>query len=353
MEAMETMEAKLFETTITAPYFDTMALVVQSFGNEKEYRRAVLTVISYYAFCSPSNAMKTLLFTDRPSYFEAVLKDFPVEFILLSEEKIQQMRGKIDFLHRMKIALIEEAFQKSDDSLLYADSDTFFTTDPMPLFHTLSPAKALMHVYEYAFESLKTWTLFGGETNQKFYNLILNHKLMLADGSDFIIRPEHASWNAGVMMLDREHAAYIPDIYKLTDQIFPTTGNHASEQFAFSVILQTRTKLEPCESVIYHYWYRVMKRVADEFLAKKITSQWAKLPADKKMAEVKRWTQILPRLFDHHVLMLKDNAIQAFNIDDFRAGYRFALRAFFKQPFDLTFLKHVAYHTRRNLSMKK
>jgi len=330
-----------------------MALVIQSFGNEKEYRRAVLTVISYYAFCTPANAMKTLLFTDRPGYFEIVLKDFPVEFILLSEEKIRQMRGKIDFLHRMKIALIDEAFQRSNDNLLYADSDAFFTTDPMPLFRTLSPAKSFMHVYEYAFDSLKTSMLPNGETDLKFYNLILNHKLTLADGSDLIIRPEHASWNAGVMMLDREHAAYLPDVYKLTDQIFPTTGNHASEQFAFSVILQTRTNLESCESVIYHYWYRVMKRIADEFLAGKITPQWTKLPADQKMAEVKRWTHILPQLFDHHVLMLKDNAIQAFNINDFRTGYRFALRGFFKQPFDLTFLRHVAYHTRRNLSMKK
>lgn len=330
-----------------------MALVVQSFGNEKEYRRAVLTVISYYAFCSPSDAMKTLLFTDRPQYFEVVLKGFPVEFILLSEEKIRQMRGAIDFLHRMKIALIEEAFQKSDDSLLYADSDAFFTTDPMPLFRGLSPAKAFMHVYEYAFESLKTWTLPGGETNQKFYTLILNHKLTLVDGSDFVIRPDNASWNAGVMMLHREQAAYIKDIYALTDQIYKVTGNHASEQFAFSVILQTRTKLEPCESVIYHYWYRVMKKIADEFLEKKITRQWTNLPADKKMTDVGAWTKALLPLFENHELMLRDKAIQAFNINDFATGYAFAWKAFLKRPSDINFLKDVAYHTKRKFTAGK
>jgi hypothetical protein len=322
-----------------------MALVVQSFGNEREYRRAILTVVSYYAFTPPSDAMKTLLFTDRPEYFKNMLNGFPVEFISLTAEKIRQMRGEIDFLHHMKIALIEEAFQKSDDNLLYADSDAFFVSDPTPLFRRVSPTKAFMHVFEYAFDALKTWT---PEASQKFYDRILNRTLFLADGSTFVIGPQHASWNAGAMMLHREHASQLANVYALTRQIFPETQHHASEQFAFSVVLQTRVDLEPCESVIYHYWYRVMKQVADTFLEQSVTVAWSLQDSGKKKEQVRKWVQVLSRLFKEHVLMLRDNAIQAFNENDFATGYRFALKAILKQPLNFAFLKDVAYHTRRN-----
>src|SRR5689334_14514320 len=109
-------------------------LVLQSFGRENEYKRAILTIWSYFA-CStaPLPASRVLLFTDNPGYFTAWFGGLPVSYVHLTPEKIKQMRGSIDFLHRMKIALIEESFQTLEGNILYADSDTFFTADPEPL----------------------------------------------------------------------------------------------------------------------------------------------------------------------------------------------------------------------------
>src|SRR5687768_10678009 len=112
----------------------TCNLVIQSFGRENEYRRAILTILSFYAYSSiEMDKTSVLLYTDKPEYFYGYLDGLPVNYILLTPEKIKKMRGDIDFLHRIKIAVIEEALILSDGAILYADSDSFFTGDPKPL----------------------------------------------------------------------------------------------------------------------------------------------------------------------------------------------------------------------------
>jgi hypothetical protein len=326
-------------------------IAIQSFGRESEYRRAALTILSFYAHTSvPVADTLVVLFTDRPQWFESCLDSLPVRYILLTPEKIKSMRGEIDFLHRMKIALIEEAFTFCEESLLYADSDTFFTADPTPLVQQLGYSKAFMHLWEYRFESMSDLPLPAGSTFRDFLKLIETKTFRLADGTPVTIRPEQVSWNAGVMFFHHSQARFIPDVYALTDQFYPPTSNHASEQYAFSVILQEQVELQPCDSVIYHYWYRVKKQITDLFLATEITEQWKKQPLSEKVREVRRWTEMLPGYFEKHLLLVQDHAIQAFNEGRYAAGYKFAAAALLKSPLDRKFIREIFYHTKRKLS---
>jgi hypothetical protein len=325
-------------------------LVVQSFGREYEYKRAILTVLSFYAHRAVPSREATLLFTDKPDYFAPYFSGLPVEYVLLTPEKIRLMRGSIDFLHRMKIALIEEAFQKTGGDLLYADSDTFFLADPASFMQKLSPGKSFMHLHEYRFEELRNMPLPSGETFRAYLQLIEQGPLQLADASPLQVTAQHSSWNAGVMLLHRAHNALIPDVYALTEQTYPATRNHASEQYAFSIMLQERTELASCEAMIYHYWYRVKKQIVDLFLQGELNSGFAALPDIKKLDKVRHWTGELPRLFERHILMLQDNAIQTLNENRFGEGYRWAVKALLKKPLkNKSFIRDVFYHMKRQL----
>jgi hypothetical protein len=329
---------------------ESPTLVIQSFGREIEYKRAILTVLSFYAHCSlPVEQTRVLLFTDRPEYFSLYLAGLPVDFVLLTPQKIKDMRGKIDFLHRMKIAVIEEAFNKSDGNILYADSDSFFTANPLPLLQQLTPGKSFMHVLEYRFEDNRNFPLPAGKTFRAFLNLIETKSFYDANGQQISVNSEDLSWNAGVMMFHPSHVRFIPDVYVLTDQFYPETLNHASEQFAFSIILQRNTKIAACDDVVYHYWYRVKKQIVDLFLQKRMNEHWSGLSLKEKLSEVKQWTVKLPQLFTSHILTIRDNAIQAFNDNRRGEGYRHAIKAILKAPFDKTFLKDVLYHTKKGL----
>lgn len=329
-------------------------LVLQSFGKETEYRRAILTVLSFFAHTSLGlENCNVLLFTDKPDFFKPYLTGLPIEYVLLTPEKIRYMRGEINFLHRMKIALIEEAFAKTEGSILYADSDTFFIADPSSLINQASEDVSFMHLWEYQFESMRQLPLPAGKTFRAFLQLLENKSFELADHRVLKITPKHSSWNAGVMIFHHSHKRFIPDVYALTDQFYPSTQNHASEQYAFSIVLQENTELKPCDKVIYHYWHRIKKEIIDSYLLNLMTPAWERQPLEKKIEDVKTFTRSLPHIFDEHVLTLKDNSIQALNEGQFSKGYKWALKAVKKGAYaDKKFIKDVLYHLKRQVTSK-
>lgn len=326
-------------------------VAIQSFGKESEYKRAALTVLSLFAYRPIDNSVQVLIFTDAPEWFQRVLVDLPIHYIRLSSEKIKSMRGDIDFLHRMKIALIEETFQLyPKHKVVYADSDTFFTANPDEILEQIAPDCSAMHLWEYQFDAMKDMALPAGKTFQAFYQLIQQQDFVLANGTQLHVLTQMSSWNAGVMFFHPEHKRWIPDVYALTDQFYPPTENHASEQYAFSVVLQQQTRLIPCAAINYHYWYRIKKQIADEFLQDKFNDAFVADSLENKLDLIKRWTQILPKLFEEHIWILQDNAIQAFNENRFKVGYQWAFRVFVRKPFaNNRFFKDVLYHTKRLL----
>jgi hypothetical protein len=326
-------------------------LVIQSFGKETEYKRAILTILSFYAHTTvETGETKVFLFTDKPDFFTFYLSGLPIEFVLLTAEKIKQMRGEIDFLHRMKIAVIEEAFALSGGAVLYADSDTFFIHDTAPVIEGLSERKAFMHLPEYTFQKeVEDET----RTYKNFYALINRQDFTLTNGSRLTVTPEHWSWNAGVMMFHPSHARFIPDVYALTAQFYSGSQSHASEQYAFSLVLQESIQLEACNNVVYHYWYRIKKQIVDHFLNARLTKTWSVSATESKLADVKAWTALLPGVFENHVWMTRDHAIQAFNKNKFSEGYRWASKAFFQKPFNSgRLLKDTLYHLKRQIMHK-
>lgn len=329
-------------------------LILQSFGKESELRRAVITVLSFYACSSrPINKTRVLLFTDNPDFFSSYFQDLPVKYMLLTPQKIKEMRGNIDFLHRMKIVMIEEAFENTEGNILYADSDTFFTADPVSILNSLTPDKSYMHVPEYPFKDIEKLPMPSGATFKAFLELIEKKDFILANGNTLKINTELFSWNAGVMFFHRSHENFLPDVYTLTDQFYPSTQNHASEQYAFSIILQTRTHLQSCESVSYHYWYRIKKQIMDNLLERTLTNDWKKKTLTDKISAVRSLTSNLPAYFNKHSLTLKDNAVQAFNENKYSEGYLWTIKAIAANPLTGSkFIRDVLYHTKRRLSGK-
>lgn len=324
------------------------ALVVQSYGNDREYLRAVFTVLTFLAH-SAKREHVVLLYTDQPDFFRNYFHGLPVEYITLTDSWMREMRGDIDFLHRVKIGILENAFHRYPGAIAYADSDSFFTGNPDHLLDQLEPAVSCMHKFEYTFESVRESPLPAGATLRAVSKFMDGHEFRLPDGQMIVATTQLASWNAGVMFFHPSHVKWIPDVYSITNDIFRSTGHHASEQYAFSIVLQSRTQLRSIELINYHYWYRVEKIIMDEFLKRELPESWANRPLDEKLGNARFWSQRLPKIIRHHRLTLRDKSIQAFNENRFGKGFRFGVRALIKYPFDLHFLRDIAYHTKRLL----
>ncbi len=321
-------------------------LVSQSFGRTYEYHRLIMMVWSFYAFADHN--IPTLVFTDRPEYFKAYFQGLPVSYSVLDAAKIKKMRGEIDFLHRMKIALIEEAMAGTTDNLLYTDSDTFFIADPTALMEQVSAEQSFMHTHEYVFEEHRNAALPAGQYINAFIEC-LDVQQPKIPGTDMRITTQMSSWNAGVLMLHNSNKHYLDKVYQLTDLFFPASGSHAAEQYAFSVVLQSMGKLAAAETVIFHYWYNIKKKIMDLYTEQHLAAlehqSW-----EHKKAFILKAVHDLPALFENHILSLKDKAIQYFNDKNYAQGLHYAVKAFSEGAWrDKVFVKDVLYHTKKKM----
>lgn len=331
-------------------------LVCQSFGRESEYRRAVLAILSAFCFLSEEEkkAVTVVLFTDQPNWFQQWLSGIQVDYRLMTPEKMQQMRGEINFLHRMKIALIEETFYAYPKHVMfYIDSDTFFQGSCMPIAVQVSHEKAFMHLIEYPFHTLNNPLYSSTDPFYKFYHLIVNQPIALNDTETVIIQDTLFSYNAGVMCFHPSHVALIPAVYALTTAIYVPTENHASEQYAFSIVLQHKKQLQTIGDTVFHYWHRVQKQVVDERLEKAAFLKLEHLSHTEKLEAVKGLIDVLPAYILRHTYVLLDQVIQELNQDEFKNAYRNFARLLFRSPFlALKNVRHVLYHSKRYLIQK-
>jgi hypothetical protein len=322
-------------------------LVLQSYGREYEYRRALLAILSYFVNGDPSST-HVVLFTDDVAWFERHLGGLPVHYEFLDEHRIRTMRGDIDFVHRMKIAMIDFVTQDGDADILYADSDTFFTASPASLTTQVDEQMVFMHLHEYRFGEID-YPMSGsyGETMNRVVQLLQDGTLLDGTGARFPVSLDDSSWNAGVMMLHRTTAHRLRDVYALTDQIYRASQHHASEQYAFSLVFQRALNIRPCDSVIYHYWYGIKKQICDAYLSCHISEAWTRKTTKEKLEDVKVWIAELPNLFENHPLMTRDRAIQAFHNRRFADGYAWSARLLWSAPrLFLPFVRDIAYFTR-------
>lgn len=331
-------------------------LVTQSFGRENEYRRALFAILSALAFI-PSEEQKKLkiaLHTDAPEFFQKHLAPFDVRYFMLDPEKIKRMRGQIDFLHRMKIVLIEETFEAfPEHCLFYTDSDTFFRKNLFGFLKIHSDRDMYMHTDEYAFSALKNPDYAPNDPFRLYIEKVVNQEFRAADKTIRVDENLH-SFNAGVMCFHPEHKKLLPEVYSLTDQTYPITGNHAAEQYAFSIIFQKYTRVKFIENdAVFHYWHHTQKKYMDHFLASG-NQVSAEEPIAEKLERIRIIIRKLPEkmISSHYVHM--DQAIQDWNNNSwFRGTWHFLIASFKKPVLFFSNFRHFLYHSKRMIFKKQ
>jgi hypothetical protein len=224
--------------------------------------------------------------------------------------------------------------------------------DPTEKMNQVSPDISFMHLPEYSFDSMRNWRLPAGVPFRAFINHISKTLFQMPDGSLMKVDTSNFSWNAGVMMLHLSHKKFIPEVYTITEECYPHTNNHAVEQYAFSIVLQNHTTVYRCDDVSYHYWYRIKKRLTDPFLQREV-AKFHTISISSCFDHIRKTTRDLPKYIENHSLYLKDVSIQSFNEDDFLKGYKYAIRAWLKDPSDGAFIRDVLYHTKRFILFKR
>ena len=319
--------------------------LTQSFGRESEYRRAILAVLSFWAWYKGDEKVVTVIMTDKPDYFRPFFSGIEVDYLLLTTDKIKVMRGDINFIHRMKIALIDEVYQKYPNSdLLYIDSDTFFTQEPSSLLNSITTGTSFMHLLEYEYADYKIFSQSGDgeDTHKDLVSLLNTSKFETSIGE--ISLNGLATWNAGVLGIASDVKNIIPDVYQLTDIFYKRAPMNGSEQAAFSFMLQKISTVKPAEKYVYHYWGIFKKIVLDAMLENYISKKLANASYADRMDKVKWLTKEIPI-----AIKINEDAFVHFNNDKFFKGFYLALKTLKYSFFNTPIIKDVLFQVKRRI----
>lgn len=223
--------------------------------------------------------IRTIVYTDDPSFFKQYLSHLEIEYVMLTEELLLEMLGDSDYIHRRKVGVIDLTFKKYPvEQLLFIDSDTFFIGNPTKMLNGFSDGISFMHKREYNFEEgLQHFSAFNqGKYPKAFINYISGRDFVINSRTERFSKYDY-SWNSGVLGLNAAFSACIPDVFKLTDEFYANSHWFISEQLAFALILQKTTTIIPTEEIVLHYWGKRQKTLMDAFIVDLFFNQISEL----------------------------------------------------------------------------
>ena len=122
-------------------------ILFQAYGTQGILDECLYCILSFVKVSSKWSRenITIVVFTDNPTSFEKA-KDCKLNLIIepITTEQIKLWRGKIDFVHRVKIKIIEIFLSKYQGNMLYLDTDIYFLQDPKPLFERIEKGEILM-----------------------------------------------------------------------------------------------------------------------------------------------------------------------------------------------------------------
>lgn len=212
-------------------------IVYQSYGNESIYIQTLFSIFSLQHYINDmldKHIFNIIVYTDNPDYFSR----YKIKTSLLTSDQIQKWKGKYNFIHRIKIKIIEDVARKYNDAVIYIDSDTYFVKSPLMLFKSISPQISLM---------LNNEGKISKNNFKRLYKYLLNTKIINVKNTTLYM------WNAGLIGIDKSNLFIIKEVLDLNDQIYESFYRHIVEQFSFSYILQKNTIICPGSDYLVHY----------------------------------------------------------------------------------------------------
>lgn len=314
-------------------------LVLLSYGKDTEYSRAIFCILSFSAWTTVDwTKLRIVVYTDNPAYFQRYLGHLPVTYITLTDELRKEILAGSDYIHRIKVGVIALTFKKyPNEDLLFIDSDTFFTEEPMLVLNGFKTGKSFMHKREYTFEEgLRFFNaIHQGKHPKLFIDYISNRDFKIQDKTLRFDKQDY-SWNSGVLGLHASFSTFIPDVFKLTDEFYSNSHWFVSEQLAFALILQKTTEIVPTDNLIVHYWGKRQKLMLDKFLEEFFNHAKARLTEKDFIRNV---TKKMKKMVKDDLIL--EQAVLALAQRHWKYGIKKSLQAILQNPVKMTAYKEL------------
>lgn len=238
-----------------------MTLLFFAHGKKEFLNEVLFAVLSYFQH-HHIDENQILIYTDQVSFFQGKLPA-SVRYISVKKDTIKRWLGAIDFVHRVKIEVIKDAFKRfPNETILYLDSDVFFKENISFLAEKIENDTPVMSINEgRIFKSkLKHFKKLASFLKINHYKIPLKNPIAVS--------LEQNMYNAGIIGI-RNNPEILEKALEITDLMQPHLHLHITEQFAFSLLLASSEKVYEAEKHIHHYWYfKEFRDIIQDFFEK-------------------------------------------------------------------------------------
>lgn len=219
------------------------------FGNENFYNEVLYSILSYFKY-HKKDENQIVILTDNATFFKQRIP-YNIIYHELNDEKIKLWKGKIDFVHRVKIKAIQEVSSHYSGNFLYLDTDTYFTKNCSEIFKNINSNAIYFDKCEG-----KLIDNPGGIAKKMRRFLKTQNKFKIESINDKIKIDENFTvWNAGVIGFNSNYANRLGFIEELVDVLYSKCRLFIMEQVAFNYFFQENVVPLESEKFIHHYWY--------------------------------------------------------------------------------------------------
>ncbi|GAA4048507.1 hypothetical protein [Flavobacterium chungnamense] len=224
-------------------------LVYLIHGNPIYYYELHYSILSAYKH-KVNELSKIVIYADDVVYIKT---HFPedIEVFSIDSTTIGKWKGKDNFIHRMKVKVIQDIVSKYEGNFLYLDSDTYFTKNCSEIFNNINSNSVYFDKCEGKLIDNK-----GGiarkmkaflKNESEFKIPLLNETIKI--DSDFTV------WNAGVIGFNSSYSNQLKMVEKFVDLLYSKNQLFVMEQIAFNYFFQKQTTPFESKNYIHHYWY--------------------------------------------------------------------------------------------------
>ncbi len=260
-------------------------LVFLCYGNERVFREctyALLSLSRLYQTGLPDN-LEIWIYTDNQDWFRSFKENpLPLHYRQADKETIKGWRGKIDFVHRVKVEVLKDFTKDKNGNILYVDTDIVFTHPIDKMLADINNDALYMHTLEGRVSD-------GSNPIFRKLNRFLGDERKIGDKQ----LNNMAMWNAGVLGFNTKHKELLDKVLKFTDEEYAKFPKHIMEQFAFSVYFQVTAEVKAAAPYIFHYWkLKEADHILKSFFGYFKNGNWADLAHYSSLVQMHALMQI-------------------------------------------------------------
>ncbi len=251
------------------------AIVYIAYGPDHLHKQVILSILTLYYFLNKKGEFEKInliVYTDNKEIFEKYLNEINIKYEILTSQKIKEYINNMGYIHRVKICVIKDCFQKYKSNILYVDGDTYFLKSPFELINKISDDISIFHVKEFELIEQSRYTegkaINFGYFPEIFLNSVITKNNTSLKVKEIKIDKNTEMWNSGVIGISISNLSLLDKVLQINDQISKKTSYFLAEQFAFSYIFFKKTTLIPADQFIYHYWLAQLKEVYNFYIDK-------------------------------------------------------------------------------------